>query len=119
MSKMRFIFSRGRCELASYDSTGTAAEMVFPKFTCGEVIVGVSVFPDYERVNAHLASRGITEESECYEEELEAIFKSLVRDVNKKLPSFKHIRKMNIRKTDFEKTTTKKIKRFAAENRAE
>ena len=45
MSKMRFIFSRGRCELAGYDSAGGAAEMVFPKFTCGEVIVGEVAYP--------------------------------------------------------------------------
>ncbi len=32
--------------------------------------------------------------------------------INKKLPSFKQIRNIEIRKTEFEKTTTRKIKRF-------
>ena len=31
--------------------------------------------------------------------------------LNKKLPSFKQIRKLEFRKTEFEKTTTRKIKR--------
>ncbi len=40
----------------------------------------------------------------------EAIRKS-INSVNKKLPSFKQIKAVEIRKTEFEKTTTKKIKR--------
>ena len=45
MSRMRFIFSRGRCELASYDSSGASAEMLFPRSTCGEVRVGEVSYP--------------------------------------------------------------------------
>ncbi len=38
--------------------------------------------------------------------------KQKVLEMNKKLPSFKQIRNIEIRKSEFEKTTTKKIKRF-------
>ena len=37
----------------------------------------------------------------------------LVKDVNKKLPKYKKIRNYDISETEFEKTTTKKIKRQA------
>ncbi len=39
--------------------------------------------------------------------------KAEVLDLNKTLPSYKHIQKVVFRDTEFEKTTTKKIKRFA------
>ncbi|MEG1615069.1 MAG: hypothetical protein RR343_06265, partial [Oscillospiraceae bacterium] len=39
-----------------------------------------------------------------------------VKDVNKKLPSYKNIKKFNIRDTEFIKTTTAKIKRYANMN---
>ena len=45
MSKFRFIFSRGACELASYEESGGAAEMLFPRGTYGEVAVGEAVYP--------------------------------------------------------------------------
>ena len=45
MSRLRFIFSRGVCELASYDASGGGAEMIFPKGTYGEVAVGEATYP--------------------------------------------------------------------------
>ena len=40
------------------------------------------------------------------------LVKQAVDETNKSLPTFKHILGFEIRKTEFEKTTTKKIKRF-------
>ena len=45
-------------------------------------------------------------------EEITALVKEAVDDTNKHLPMFKHIQNMEIRDTEFEKTTTRKIKRF-------
>ena len=45
MSRLRFIFSRGACELASYEASDGAAEMLFPKGTYGEVTVGEAAYP--------------------------------------------------------------------------
>ena len=45
MSKFRFIFSRGSCELASYEASSGAAEMLFPRGTYGEVAVGEASYP--------------------------------------------------------------------------
>ena len=41
--------------------------------------------------------------------------KKEIQELNKKLPIFKQIRGIEIRKTEFEKTTTKKIKRIKGE----
>ena len=35
-----------------------------------------------------------------------------VKRINEKLPSFKHIKKIDITTKDFEKTTTQKVKRY-------
>lgn len=45
MSKFRFIFTRGACELAAYEASNGAAKMVFPKGTYGEVAVGEACYP--------------------------------------------------------------------------
>ena len=45
MSKFRFVFSRGECELASYEGSGGAAEMLFPRGTYGEIAVGEATYP--------------------------------------------------------------------------
>ena len=50
-----------------------------------------------------------------YPEKAEADFRDEIQKritaLNKKLPSFKQIRKLEFRRTEFEKTTTRKIKR--------
>ena len=45
------------------------------------------------------------------DEEIKDSIRKSINAVNKKLPSFKQIKAVEIRKTEFEKTTTKKIKR--------
>ena len=45
-------------------------------------------------------------------EEIEEAIEKVVAEVNKKLPIFKHISAIEIRETEFEKTTTRKIMRF-------
>ena len=44
MSKFRFVFSRGECEFASYEGSGGAAEMLFPRGTYGEIAVGEATY---------------------------------------------------------------------------
>ena len=57
------------------------------------------VFPNYEKYDK-LSDSEITEQ-----------IQKKVTALNKKLPSFKQIHRLEFRKTEFEKTTTKKIKR--------
>ncbi len=46
------------------------------------------------------------------DEEVAEAVQAAVTETNKSLPTFKHIQAHEIRKTEFEKTTTRKIKRF-------
>lgn len=66
----------------------------------GETAITAVIYP-----NAEL-SKGKTEE------EIHAAVKEAVELTNKHLPTFKHIQNIDVRDTEFEKTTTKKIKRF-------
>ncbi|MBR0235080.1 MAG: AMP-binding protein [Clostridia bacterium] len=45
-------------------------------------------------------------------EEIEAALGEHIQNVNKKLPIFKHISALEVRETEFEKTTTRKIMRY-------
>ncbi|MBC8543598.1 AMP-dependent synthetase/ligase [Bianquea renquensis] len=70
-----------------------------------EMYVNAHVFPNLDAVRAFLKVSAPTKE------EIWAALQDVVRDVNEKLPSYKRIRKLQIREKEFEKTTTKKIKR--------
>ncbi len=65
-----------------------------------EVILTAVVYPNYDKLPA-----GATEELV-----LESIRKS-VNNVNRRLPGFKQVKSVELRPTEFEKTTSKKIKR--------
>ena len=66
----------------------------------GETVITAVIYPNPEE----------TEGKES--DEIYALVKQAVDETNKSLPTFKHILAFEIRDTEFEKTTTKKIKRF-------
>lgn len=66
-----------------------------------EVMLTAVIFPDFAAYPEDEPIDAIAED-----------IKSQVLSLNRSLPSFKQIRNIDIRKTEFEKTTTKKIKRF-------
>ena len=66
----------------------------------GETVITALVFPNYEL----LADRS--------DDEVLEIIKNSVDNINKQLPTYKQVHSVEIRKTEFEKTTTKKIKRY-------
>ncbi len=68
----------------------------------GEIVITAIVVPNME-------SPLFVDKSQ---EEIEAIMKEAVRDVNKKLPSFKHMTDTEVRFEEFEKTSSRKIKRY-------
>ena len=65
-----------------------------------------------------LAGEGIHPGDEHFDSRVREIITKAVKEVNEKLPSFRRIMKICIRKTEFVKTTTRKIKR-TDENRGE
>lgn len=73
-----------------------------------DVIVKAEIFPNYELIKA--------ENGELSEDQLEKIFNDIIEEVNEKVPNYKRIKRFHLRKTEFEKTTTRKIKRFLPSN---
>ena len=59
----------------------------------------------------------IGKEAAADPEKVEKLMWQEVDKINKELPFFKKIRRINIRKEEFEKTTGKKIKRFVESNK--
>lgn len=66
-----------------------------------EVVLTAVVYPDFNSYDKNTSVSDIGDD-----------IKKKIMEINKRLPSFKQIRNIEIRKTEFEKTTTRKIKRF-------
>ena len=75
--------------------------------TMEEIIIAY-IFPNYENLSEILNKS----EEEIKDEEILPLFQKEIRENNKKISSFKRIRYFVIHHKEFEKTTTKKIKRF-------
>ncbi len=89
------------------------------KSTVGETVIKAYIFPDYALVNAELEAQGINTSdinAPAYRDAVRAMFTSLINELNINLPSYKRIHKFIVRRNEFEKTTTKKIKRFVKTN---
>ena len=78
----------------------------------GEILIFASIKPDKEAVEEALGP-------DWTEDQLLALIWKEVDEINKDLAFFKRIKKIAIRKTEFEKTTGKKIKRFVESNKGE
>ena len=72
-----------------------------------DIVIVATIFPDLEEIKAKL---GI--ETDPTEEQIMGILKTVVADTNEKLESYKKIKKTVLRMTEFEKNTSKKIKRY-------
>ncbi len=79
----------------------------------GYVTVAVKIFPNFE----YLKSQGIDGEGEELAAKLEDYFRNVIKEkVNKNLPAYKAVKKTTIRYKEFDKTTTKKIRRNSYDN---
>lgn len=72
-----------------------------------DLTIAVKVIPEYEKLRAALGKDSVTPE------EAHKFLWKAIKDVNKKLSSYKAIKKLIVKEDEFEKTTTMKIKRFA------
>ena len=72
-----------------------------------DIVITATIFPDLEEIKGKL---GI--ETDPTEEQIMDILKDVVTATNEKLESYKKIKKTVLRMTEFEKNTSKKIKRF-------
>lgn len=71
-----------------------------------ETYISAQIYPNIEAITEHLKGSVPTKE------EIWKIISDVVSNVNNKLPNYKHIKSFGIRDKEFEKTTTKKIKRY-------
>lgn len=77
----------------------------------GDTIVRAEIFPDYAQIEEQLG--------EVTEDGLRDAIKEAVEDVNDRMPAYKRVKRFKIRDTEFEKTTTRKIKRTGGAIREE
>ncbi len=87
--------------------------MVYAEEKDGNQQIVVSVYPDSAEMTRVL---GLSPEDPDFAAGQRAHLLGLVKSVNGLFPVYKHIRKLVIRREEFEKTTTRKIKRSAPEN---
>lgn len=88
--------------------------MVYAETSDGEQTLCVSVYPNLAVLTEKLALPADTDLARLSAEDIKrakTILLDIVREVNAKMPQYKHIRKLVIRKTEFEKTTAQEIKR--------
>lgn len=75
-----------------------------------ELIITAKIIPNYEKIE-QLHGKNLSDE------DIYKILWNKVKENNKKLTSYKAVRKIEIKKDEFEKTTTMKIKRYAEINK--
>lgn len=66
----------------------------------GEVVLTALIYPDFDKFN------------DCTDAQIIEKMRSEVAEINKQLPIFKQVRNIELKKNEFEKTTTKKIIRY-------
>ncbi len=81
--------------------------------------ITAAIFPDEEMVAEKLAKDDYEPGTGAYEAAERALFEELVKTVNMKFPTYKRMGRTVIRHREFEKTTTRKIKRNAPDNLTE
>ena len=71
-----------------------------------DIYINAQIYPDIEAITERLKGAVPTKE------EIKKMISDVISKVNKKMPNYKHIKSFVIRDKEFEKTTTKKIKRY-------
>jgi len=66
------------------------------------------VVPNAETIYQHAEKAG----TKITREWIEDVINKEIRDLNRKLPLYKQLRRVRIKEGEFEKTTTQKIKRY-------
>ena len=74
--------------------------------TTGETLVNAQIVPAFDEIKQRLKME------EPSPEDIYRIISNEIRNINKSMPLYKHIRNFTIRENEFAKTTTRKIKRY-------
>ena len=73
-----------------------------------DIVVKAEIYPNYELIQEELGP--------MTQEEIQRFLKIQIDEINEQMPLYKRVKRFNLRKTEFEKTTTRKIKRFTKGN---
>ncbi len=73
-----------------------------------DVVVKAEIYPNYPFIEE--------KKGDLSPMELNDLMQTIVDEANEKMPTYKRVKRFSIRKTDFEKTTTQKIKRHVQSN---
>jgi len=73
-----------------------------------DIIVKAEIYPNYDFIREEMGSMTI--------DEIRAFIKTLLDDINEQMPLYKRVKRFSVRTSEFEKTTTRKIKRFTEWN---
>ncbi|MBS5335113.1 MAG: AMP-binding protein [Anaerovoracaceae bacterium] len=76
----------------------------------GDITIVAAIIPDLEEVEEAIGK-------DADDEQIKALLWKEVDKINEDLPMFKKIKKVSLRHEEFEKNTSKKIKRFAESNK--
>jgi Long-chain acyl-CoA synthetases (AMP-forming) len=74
----------------------------------GDIVVKAEIYPNYELIQEEMGP--------MTQEEIQRFLKIQIDEINEQMPLYKRVKRFNLRKTEFEKTTTRKIKRFTKGN---
>ncbi len=75
----------------------------------GDEEIHVIIYPNYENLDAYFKEKGVANPRP---EDVEEVIRQELRQYSKELAPYKRPRTFSIREEEFEKTTTRKIKRF-------
>lgn len=73
--------------------------------------VAALIYPDYEQLDLHFEEVGVKPTGD----DVQTLIKSEIHDAQRDLEEFKHVRRFRLVEEEFQKTTTRKIKRFLYE----
>ena len=95
--------------------------LVFGSEEFGKTVITASIYPNCDEVKKVLVKMGFPEDMDEnspaeFEKETKALLTSLITEMNDSVPVYKVIKRLIVRKEEFEKTTTKKIKRNLESN---
>ena len=76
----------------------------------GDITIVVAIIPDADEVAEAIGK-------DADDEQIKALLWKEVDKINANLPMFKKIKKISLRHEEFEKNTSKKIKRFVESNK--
>lgn len=80
--------------------------LVYSKDGKDDIVVCAQIVPDREKIDEDIKN-GVLEP-----QDVESVINSEVKRINKELVTYKYVKEFSLRDEEFEKTTTKKIKRY-------